>query len=69
MNRMQIERSKDKLAWLYDRTAGVTRSVHTLCIDAFGIRFGASGHDSERVRYQKIVAVSRCSILTPSGPA
>ena len=34
-----------KLAWLYDRTAGVTRSVHTLCINAFGIRFGALGHD------------------------
>ena len=38
-----------ELAWLYDRTAGVTRSVNTLCIDAFGIRFGASGLDSERV--------------------
>ncbi|MCK9182180.1 MAG: hypothetical protein M0P13_04785, partial [Fibrobacteraceae bacterium] len=60
---------------LYDRTAGVTRSVkiaqiesrtqaclsmtemqaitrsvNTLCIDAFGIRFGTSGHDRERVR-------------------
>ena len=28
----------------------MTRSVHTLCMDAFGIRFGTSGHDRERVR-------------------
>jgi len=53
---MQIERSKDKLAWLYDRTAGVTRSVNTLCIDAFGIRFCASGIGSERVRYLRCSA-------------
>jgi len=44
--------AQPELAWLYDRTAGVTRSVNTGCIDAFGIRFGASGLDSERVRYR-----------------
>ena len=29
----------------------MTQSVNTLGIDAFGIRFGASGLDSERVHY------------------
>ncbi|MFA6835925.1 MAG: hypothetical protein WCR04_05920, partial [Fibrobacteraceae bacterium] len=53
---MQGECRTTELAWLYDRTAGVTRSVHTLCIDAFGIRFGASSHDSERVRYLRCSA-------------
>jgi len=53
---MQGECRTTELAWLYDRTAGVTRSVHTLCIDAFGIRFGASGLDSERVRYLRCSA-------------
>ena len=50
VNTMQGECRTTELAWLYDRTAGVTRSVNTLGIDAFGIRFGTSGHDRERVR-------------------
>ena len=52
VNTMRGECRTIKLAWLYDRTARVTRSVHTLCIDAFGIRFCASGLDSERVHYR-----------------
>jgi len=53
---MQGECRTTELAWLYDRTAGVTRSVHTLGIDAFSIRFGASSLDSERVRYLRCSA-------------
>jgi hypothetical protein len=35
----------------------MTQSVHTGCIDAFGIA----------IYHRQFVAVSRCSILTPAG--